>query len=108
MFFMMSFLPSSYQTMCLIAYTQHTMEFQQKQYTFNRISEEFNVSTFKKRYYCDKILLEQLKTKFFAYHGHDSQIFVWADHIVVRASNELRVYLLTSHSLGRCANNLHF
>ena len=106
---MMSFLPSSYQTMGLIAYTQtHTIEFQQKQYIFNRISEEFNVSTFKKRYYCDKIPLEQLNLKFLAYHGHDSQIFVRADHIVVRVSNELWVYLLTSHSSGRCANHLHF
>ena len=96
------------QKQCSIAYTQHTMEFQQKQYIFNRISEEFNVSTFKKRYYCDKIPLEELKMKFFAYHGHDSQIFVRVDHIVLRASNELWVYLLTSHSSGRCANHLHF
>ena len=85
------------------------MESQQKQYIFSRISEEFNVFTFKKRYYCDKIPLEQLKTKFLAYHGQDSQVFVRADHIVVSASNgELWVYLLTSHSSGRCANYLHF
>ena len=31
------------------------MDFEQKQYIFNRVSEEFNVSRVKKRYYCDKI-----------------------------------------------------
>ena len=84
------------------------MDFEQKQYIFNRVSEEFNVSRVKKRYYCDKISLEQLSVKFRAFHGNDAQIFVRVDHIVVKASNELWVYLLASHSSGRCANYLHF
>ena len=46
--------------------------------------------------------------KFLVFHGNDVQIFVRADHIVVKASNELWVYLLASHSSGRCANYLHF
>ena len=84
------------------------MDFEQKQYIFNRVSEEFNVSRVKKRYYCDKISLEQLSVKFLAFHGNDAQIFVRVDRIVVKASNELWVYLLASHSSGRCANYLHF
>ena len=84
------------------------MDFEQKQYIYNRISEEFNVSRVKKRYYCDKISLEQLNVKFLAFHSNNLQIFIRADHIVVKASNELWVYLLVSHSSGRCANYLHF
>ena len=106
----MSFFPILYQTMgsnCH-TYTIITMDFEQKQYIFNRVSEEFNVSRVKKRYYCDKISLEQLSAKFLAFHGNDAQIFVRVDHIVVKASNELWVYLLASHSSGRCANYLHF
>ena len=86
------------------------MEFEQKQYIFNRIREDFKVSSFKKHYYCNKVPLEQLNAKFIAFHGQDSQIFVRVDHIVVKLSldNKLWVYLLTNHSSGRCANYLHF
>ena len=105
----MSFFPILYQTMGSNCHTYTiTMDFGQKQYIFKRVSEEFNVSRVKKRYYCDEISLEQLRVKFLEFHGNDAQIFVRADHIVVKASNELWVYLLASHSSGRCANYLHF
>ena len=88
----MSFFSILYQTMGSNCHTYTiTMDFKQKQYIFNRVSEEFNVSRVKKRYYCDKISLEQLSVKFLVFHSNNAQIFVLVDHIVVKASNELWV-----------------
>ena len=84
------------------------MEAAQKEHIFLRVSEEFSVTTFKKRYYCTKISLENLKFRLQSVHGPDCEIFVRIDHVVVKAvDGEIFVYLLTSHSSGRCADFLH-
>ena len=84
------------------------MEPTQKEHIFLRVSEEFSVTTFKKRYYCTKISLENLKFRLKSVHGPDCEIFVRIDHVVVKpADGEIFVYLLSSHSAGRCADFLH-
>ena len=84
------------------------MDSLQKEHIFLRVSEEFSVISFKKCYYCSKISLEDLKFQLKSFHGSDSTIFVRVDQIVVKAENEeLFVYLLSSHSSGRCADFLH-
>ena len=76
----------------------------QKEHIILQVSEEFSVTSFKKRYYCSKVSLENLKF----FHGLDSAIFVRIDHVVVKGVNgQLFVYLLSSHSSGRCAAFLH-
>ena len=80
----------------------------QKERIFLRVSEEFSETSFKKRYYCSKVPLESLKFHLKSFHGFDSTIFVRVDHIVVKEANgEFFVYLLCSHSSGRCADFLH-
>ena len=84
------------------------MEPAQKEHIFLRVSEEFSVISFKKRYYCTKISLENIKLRLKLAHGSDCQIFIRVDHIVVKGEDEeIFVYLLTSHSSGRCADFLH-
>ena len=80
----------------------------QKEHIIPRVSEEFSVTSFKKHYYCSKVSLENLKFRLKSLHSLDSAIFVRVDHVVVRGVNgQLFVYLLSSHSLGRCAAFLH-
>ena len=80
----------------------------QKEHIILRVSEEFSVTSFKKRYYGSKVSLENLKFRLKSFHGLDSAIFVRVDHVVVKEVNgQFFVYLLSSHSLGRCAAFLH-
>ena len=80
----------------------------QKEHIILRVSEEFSVTSFKKRYYCSKVSLENLKFHLKSFHGLDSAIFFRVDHVVVKEVNgQLSVYLLSSHSSGRCAAFLH-
>ena len=84
------------------------MEPAQNEHVFLRVSEEFSVISFEKHHYCTKISLENLKLRLKLAHGPDCQIFVHVDHIVVKEEDEeIFVYLLTSHSSGRCADFLH-
>ena len=84
------------------------MDLIQKQHIFLRVGEEFSVTSFKKRYYCTKVSLENIKSRLQFIHGSDCEIFVRIDHIVVKEKNEeVFVYLLSSHSSGRCADFLH-
>ena len=85
-----------------------TMDPIQKEHIILRVSEEFSVTSFKKRYYCSKVSLENLKFRLKSFHGLDSTIFVHIDHVIVKEVNgQLFVYLLSSHSLGRCTDFLH-
>ena len=80
----------------------------QKEHTTLRVSEEFSVTFFNKRYYCSKVSLENLKFHPKSFHGLDYAIFFRVDHVIVKEVNgQLSVYLLSSHSLGRCAAFLH-
>ena len=84
------------------------MEPAQKEHIFLRLSEEFSVTSFKKRYYCTKISLENLRFCLQSVHSFDCKIFVRIDHVVVKTvDGEIFVYLLSSHSSGRCADFLH-
>ena len=85
-----------------------TMDPIQEEHIILRVSEEFSVTSFKKHYYCSKVSLENLKFCLKCFHGLDSTIFVCIDHVIVKEVNgELFVYLLSSHSSGRCADFLH-
>ena len=47
----------------------------QKEHIFLRVGEEFLVTSFKKRYYCTKVSLENLKLRLQLFHGFDCKIF---------------------------------
>ena len=75
---------------------------------YSSISQEFSVTYFKKHYYCSKVSLENLKFRLKSFHGLDPTIFVGVDHVIIKEVNgQLFVYLLSSHSSGRCAAFLH-
>ena len=85
-----------------------TMDPIQKEHIILRVSEEFLVTSFKKHYHRSKVSPENLKFHLKSFHGLDSTIFVRIDHVIVKEANgQLFVYLLSSHSLGRCADFLH-
>lgn len=77
-----------------------------KQAIFARISHEFNISTFHRRYYCEKLSYDVLKGRLLAIHPALTEVLFRADHIVVRtsdANDNIFVYLFVSHSSGKCA-----
>ena len=74
---------------------------------YNRIQEEFKVSKFHKYYYCAGInyfnLQDKLRQKY-----NNSMLYFRSDHVVVKTVDEdIVVFLLCSHSSGRCADFLH-
>ena len=84
------------------------MDDKQKTQIFNHVSDKFNVNVLHKYYYCAGIsyfsLCERMRTRY----GPTAEIFVRMDHVVVQESMGLiNVFLLCSHSSGRCANFLH-
>ena len=85
------------------------MESYRKELIFQQVSAQFNVSVLKKKYYCPGISYFTLRDKLFSYHRENIEIFFRVDHIVVRHSltKEITVYLLTSHSTGKCAAFLY-
>ena len=74
---------------------------------YNRISNEFNVNTFHKYYYCSGQTLESLTNKLRKKYGQNIEIFVRVDHVVVRQEKTIYLFLLTNHSRGKCADFLH-
>ena len=84
------------------------MDSVQRQAIYKWISQEFQITEFKKYYYCFGInyfsLTAKLKEKF----GEDSKLYFQTDHVMVKqSSGEFVVFLLTSHGSGRCAEFLH-
>lgn len=83
------------------------MEKQHRISIYKRVSKEFNVNKFKKYYYCANInyftLLDKLKEQY-----SSARIMVRTDHVVVISiTGELHLFLLSSHSSGKCAAFLH-
>jgi len=84
------------------------MEKSQRLSIYMRIHREFNVIKFKKYYYCSQNnyfqLIDKLREKF----GGSAKIMVRTDHVVVKGTEgTLRLFLLCSHSSGKCASFLH-
>ena len=75
---------------------------------YERVSQEFQITEFKKYYYCFGINYFSLTAKLKEKYGEDSKFYFWTDHVVVKQSNgESVVFLLTSHGSGRCTEFLH-
>lgn len=69
----------------------------------NKIFSTFNVSHFKKGYYCEKLTFWQLKDKLNELYP-DRQILFRVDHIVLVGNNgKLKVLYLDSHNAHKCA-----
>ena len=84
------------------------MEEKQKTEIYSRVSGEFNVNVLHKYYYCAGISYFTLCDRMRIRYGPTAEIFVRVDHVVVRESTgRINVFLLCSHSSGRCANFLH-
>lgn len=80
------------------------MEPLQRDLIFERVSREFNINVFHRKYYCEKLSLETLKGKLLDLHP-SAQILFRFDHIVVKdVSGNVIVYLFVSHKTGKCAN----
>ena len=74
---------------------------------YKRIHREFNVSKFKKYFYCSNRsyfqLMDLLNEQ---YPG--CKLYFRVDHIVVKQEGQcLRIFLLCSHSSEKCATFLH-
>ena len=81
--------------------------FKDRQFT-KQISQEFQITEFKKYYYCFGINYFSLTAKLKEKYGEDSKLYFQTDHVVVKqSSGEFVVFLLTSHGSGRCTEFLH-
>ena len=74
---------------------------------YERIHREFNVTKFKKCFYCSNVsyfqLMDLLNEQ---YPG--CRLYFRVDHVVVKQEGQcLRLFLLCSHLLGKCATFLH-
>ena len=84
------------------------MDFAQRQAIYKQISQEFQITEFKKYYYCFGINYFSLTTKLKEKYSEDSKLYFWTDHVVVKqSSGEFVVFLLTLHGSGRCVEFLH-
>ena len=87
----------------LIICSLETMDSHRQQLIYDRIQREFNVNTFHRKYYCEKLMLEALRETLLGMYP-SATLLVRFDHIVVKDSDgTIVVYLLVSHSTGRCA-----
>ena len=74
---------------------------------YERIHREFNVTRFKKYFYCSNIRFFQLMDLLNEWYP-GCKLYFRVDHIVVKQEGQcLQLFLLCSHSLGRCATFLH-
>ena len=74
------------------------MDLTQRQAIYERISQEFQITEFKKYYYCFGINYFSLTTKLKEKYGEDTKLYFCTDHVMVKQSNgEFVVFLLTSH-----------
>ena len=84
------------------------MEKHRKDRIYERVQSEFGVNVFRRYHYCLGLSLENFKRKLKIRHGQECRILVRFDHIVVQDSeSEIIVYLLVSHSSGKCTDFLH-
>ena len=84
------------------------MDLTQRQAIYERISQKFQITEFKKYYNCFGINYFSLTTKLKEKYGEASKLYFWTDHVMVKQCNgEFVVFLLTSHGSGRCAEFLH-
>ena len=84
------------------------MDSAQRQAIYKLISQEFQITEFKKYYYCFGIDYFSLTTKLKEKYGEDSKLYFQTDHVMVKhSSGEFVVFLLTSHGSGRCTEFLH-
>ena len=78
---------------------------------FFELVKSFSVTSFKKRYYCSKVSLENLKFHLKSFHGFDSTIFVCVNHVIVKEVNgELSVLPSEQSLIGkvcRFSSSLH-
>ena len=74
---------------------------------YDRVKLEFNVTQFHRYFYCAGINYFRLQEKLYE-HYPACQLYFRVDHVVVKKDNgEIIIYLLCSHSSGRCAEFLH-
>ena len=73
---------------------------------YTQIQREFNVSEIKRYYYCANINYFILIDKLPQQHPN-GEIMVRVDHVVVSMSNGIIVYLLCTHSSGKCEFFFH-
>ena len=84
------------------------MDLAQRQPIYEQVSQEFQITDFKKYYYCFGINYFSLTAKLKEKYGKDSKLYFWVDHVVAKQSNgKLIVFLLTLHDSGRCAEFLY-
>ena len=85
---------------------EQIMEKERRSKIYARIQREFNVSEIKCYYYCANINYFVLIDKLRQQHP-DGEIMVRVDHVVVSMSNGIIVYLLCTHSSGKCEFFFH-
>ena len=83
------------------------MEKERRSKIYARIQREFNVSEIKRYYYCANINYFVLIDKLCQQQYADGEIMVRVDHVVVSTSNGIIVYLLCTHSSGKCEFFFH-
>ena len=92
----------------VLFHSSENMEKSQRLTIYKRIHREFNVTKFKKYYYCSQNSYFQLIDKFREKFGCSAKIMVRTDHIVVKGEEGiLLLFLLCAHSSGKCASFLH-
>ena len=82
------------------------MEKLQRIHIYCRINNEFNINKFRKHYYCSQKSYFKLLDKLYE-HYPGSQVMVRTDHVVVLHGHKLHLYLLMSHSSGKCSSFFH-
>ena len=73
---------------------------------YARIQREFNIFEIKRYYYCANINYFVLIDKLCQQHPN-GEIMVRVDHVVVSTPNGIILYLLCTHSLGKCEFFFH-
>ena len=85
---------------------EQIMEKERRSKIYAQIQREFHISEIKCYYYCVNINYFDLIDKLQQQHP-DGEIMVRVDHVVVSTPNGIIVYLLCTHSLGKCGFFFH-